>query len=131
MVIDSSALLAIIFDEPDAVNYEKALEANETRLLSAASLLETAIAVEWRLRDSGSRELDLLLDRVPIQIVDVTIEQIRVARQAFRLFGKGRHAAGLNFGDCFSYALSKVSGEPLLFKGDDFAQSDVDSVLPR
>ncbi len=92
--------------------------------------MECAVAVEWRLRDTGSHELDLLLERVQVHVVDVTIEQIRVARTGFRLFGKGRHPAGLNFGDCFSYALSKVSGEPLLFKGGDFARTDVDCALP-
>lgn len=126
MVIDSSALLAILFDEDGAEALEEAIEADPVRLMSAASVLETAIVVEARLGDPGGRELDLLLHKAGIDISAVTSDQVEVARHAFRKFGKGRHPAGLNFGDCFSYALSKSSGEPLLFKGDDFPQSDVE-----
>ena len=125
MVIDISVLVAILFDEDDAETLEAAIDADPTRLMSVASVLETSIVVETRFGEIGGRELDLLLHRVPIDVVGVTVEQLDVARKAFRHFGKGRHRAGLNFGDCFAYALAKVSGEPLLFKGDDFARTDV------
>jgi ribonuclease VapC len=87
--------------------------------------LETAIVVENRFGESGGRELDLLILRLPIQVASIDREQLEWARIAFRRFGKGRHEAGLNFGDCFAYALAKVSGEPLLFKGQDFSRTDV------
>jgi len=125
MVIDTSVVVAILFDEDDAENLEAAIDADPVRLMSVASVLETSIVVETRFGEIGGRELDLLLHRVPIDVAGVTVEQLEVARKAFRRFGKGRHPAGLNFGDCFTYALAKVSGEPLLFKGDDFAKTDV------
>ena len=128
MVIDTSAILAILFNEPDAPAFELAIELDSVRLMSAASFLETAIVVEARLGDSAGRELDLLIYRAGITIVSVTAEQDEVGRDAFRRFGRGRHAAALNFGDCFAYALSQTSGEPLLFKGDDFRQTDVTPV---
>ncbi len=124
MVIDTSALLAILFDEPEAEYFEGALEVDPTRLMSAASVLETAIVVEARLGDAGGRELDLLLYKAQIKIVAFTPEQLEVARQAFRTYGKGRHPAGLNYGDCFAYALSRTSVEALLFRGNDFTQTD-------
>lgn len=125
MVIDTSALIAILFDEPDAPQIEVVLEGDGTRLLSAASLLETSIVVEARYGDAGGRELDMLLYKAGVEIVAVTADQIELAREAYRRFGKGRHPAELNFGDCFSYALSKHLGEPLLFKGEDFGRTDV------
>ncbi|ETX00378.1 MAG: ribonuclease [Candidatus Entotheonella factor] len=128
MVIDTSALVAILFDEPDAEQFELAIEAESRRLMSAASILETSIVVESRFGESGGREFDLLLYKAQIEIVAVTPEQIDIARYAYRTYGKGRHPAGLNFGDCFVYALCKVSGEPLLFKGNDFSQTDVEQV---
>ena len=129
MIIDSSVLIAILSAEADSEKYEAAMDEDSIRMASAATVLEAAIVVENRLGEAGGRELDILLYRVPIQIVDVTAEQIEVARYAYRKYGKGRHGAGLNFGDCFSYALSKVSGEPLLFKGEDFAKTDVQTAL--
>jgi ribonuclease VapC len=129
MVIDSSVLIAILSAEADSEKYEAAMDEDSIRMVSAATVLEAAIVVENRLGEAGGRELDILLYRVPIQIVDVTAEQIEVARYAYRKYGKRRHPAGLNFGDCFSYALSKVSGEPLLFKGEDFAKTDVQTAL--
>lgn len=131
MVIDTSALLSIFLNEPDADEYEVAMDSDPKRLISVATVLETAIILESRLGEAGGRELDLLLYRVPIEQVGVTAEQVEVARIAFRTYGKGRHPAALNFGDCFPYALSKVSGEPLLFKGEDFAQTDVPSAIGR
>ena len=128
MVIDTSVVIAILFNEPDATAFEVALEADPNRLMSAASVLETAIALSARYGDSGERELDLFLHKAKVQTVAVTEEQAEIGRFAYRTYGKGRHPAALNFGDCFSYALSKTSGEPLLFKGADFAQTDVELV---
>jgi ribonuclease VapC len=125
MVIDTSAILALLFNEPEADVIEVALDADPVRLMSVASCLESAIVVEARLGPAGGRELDLLLHKTAIELVAVTSEQIDVARGAWRRFGRGRHDARLNFGDCFSYALTATSGEPLLFKGDDFAKTDV------
>ena len=102
MVLDTSAVLAILFDEPDSAAVRLAIEADSTRLMSAASFLETAIVIETRYGEPGGRELDLMLYRAAIEIVAVDREQVEVARRAFRQFGKGRHHAGLNYGDCFS-----------------------------
>ena len=128
MVLDTSALLVILLGEPESAEFREVIEMDPVRLLSAASFLETAIIVETRFGEPGGRELDLLMHKAAIQVVSVDAEQVEVARHAYRLFGKGRHPAGLNYGDCFSYALSRVSGEPLLFKGEDFQRTDVRSV---
>jgi ribonuclease VapC len=128
MVIDTSALVAILTDEPERPALARALDADRRRLLSGASLLEATLVIESRYGDAGGRELDLLVHRSGMVVVDVTADQIEVARTAWRSFGKGRHRAGLNFGDCFSYALAMQSREPLLFVGDDFAHTDVVAV---
>ncbi len=128
MVIDTSGLVAILCDEPDAEWYENQIDADTTRLMSVASVLETAMVVENRFGESVGRDLDLLVHRLPIEVVPMDREQLEWARIAFRRFGKGRHPAGLNFGDCFSYALARVTSEPLLFKGDDFGRTDVKTV---
>ncbi|MEK7753511.1 MAG: type II toxin-antitoxin system VapC family toxin, partial [Acidobacteriota bacterium] len=112
MVLDSSAIAAILFDEPEAPAFEVAIERASVRLISAGSLVELSIVVELRLGEPRGRELDLLLYRAGIEIVPLTREQAEIARRAFRRFGKGRHPAALNFGDCFSYALSKTAGGP-------------------
>ena len=125
MVIDTSAVLALLFNEPEADEIELAIGEDPVRLMSAASGLEAAIVVEARLGAAGGREFDLLLYKARIEIVAVTSEQMEAGRAAWRRFGRGRHDANLNFGDCFSYALAAVAGEPLLFKGDDFAKTDV------
>ena len=125
MVIDTSALIAIFLAEPDFPLLIDALERDPVRLLSAASLLETSIVLYRRYRHAGEIEIDVFVQRNDIEVVPVTLEQAAIARQAFRRFGKGHHSAGLNFGDCFAYALAKASGEPLLFKGNDFSQTDV------
>ena len=125
MVVDTSALLALLLNEADAPAFRLAMEADPVRLLSAASLVEIGIVIEARVGEAGGRELDLLLQKAAIEVVAVDAEQADLARQAFRRFGKGRHAAGLNYGDCFSYALAQSSGEPLLFKGNDFSQTDL------
>jgi ribonuclease VapC len=129
MVLDTSALLAILMNEPEIDAFSAAIEADPRRLISAATVVETGIVVERRFGDPGGRELDLLLHRAGCEIVPVDAEQAEIARAAFRRFGKGRHPAGLNFGDCFAYSLAVVRGEPLLFKGNDFAQTDVARVL--
>ncbi len=125
MVIDTSVIVAILFGEAEAARFADAIEHDAVRLMSAASVLETSLVIESELGEEGGRELDLLLLRAEIEVVPFTSEQLQVARHAYRNFGKGRHAAGLNFGDCFSYALSRTSGEALLFKGKDFPKTDV------
>lgn len=127
MVIDTSALLAILQDEPERRSFIEKIEAADARLLSAASLVETSIVIEARHGAEGVKLLDLFLDRAGVEIAPVDDEQAREARLAFSRYGKGRHAAGLNFGDCFAYALATTSGEPLLFKGLDFAATDIAS----
>lgn len=129
MVIDTSALVAILCNGADASLFEAALESDSTRLISAATLLETSIVIEARFGEAGGRELDLLLHKAQIEIEAFDQEQTEIAREAYRTYGKGRHPAGLNFGDCFSYALSVVRGEPLLYKGDDFSKTDIKNAL--
>ncbi len=128
MVIDTSALVAILGMQPEAARLAQAIEADPSRLVSAATVVEAGIVVESRYGEAGGRELDLLLARAGCSVEPVTAEQADVAREAWRRFGRGRHSAGLNFGDCFGYALARVSGEPLLFKGDDFPATDVAAV---
>jgi ribonuclease VapC len=125
MVIDTSAVAAILFDEPDAAALEGKIADDPVRLMSAATLLEAAIVIEARLGDAGGREFDLWLHRAEIEILGVDAEQADLARRAWRHFGRGGHPAGLNYGDCFSYALAATRDEPLLFKGDDFTKTDV------
>ncbi|MGA3201211.1 MAG: type II toxin-antitoxin system VapC family toxin [Bryobacteraceae bacterium] len=128
MVVDSSALVAIVFNEPEAEQFRIAVSEATICFISAASVLEASMVVEGRRGDQAGRALDAALHDGDIEVVPVTLEQIDVARSAFRQFGRGRHKAGLNFGDCFSYALAKVSGEPLLHKGNDFSQTDLATV---
>ena len=129
MIIDTSALIAILLGEPESARLAKAIGGNSVRLMSAFSALETAIVIEARKGESGGRELDLLLHRTQIDIVPLNAEQMALARNAWRRFGKGRHSAGLNLGDCCAYALSQYAGYPLLFKGDDFPQTDLQAVI--
>lgn len=129
MIVDTSALIAILFAEPDAEVYARALASADACRISAASYVEVAIVVEAQTRDSGSREFDRFFQRSGIVIETVTEEHAHLARQAYTQFGKGRHRAALNFGDCFAYALAKASGEPLLYKGDDFRKTDIRSAL--
>lgn len=125
MVIDTSALIALLGMEAEAPRLAAAIEADATRLISAASVVEAALVIESRHGPDGGRELDLLIAKAGLSVEPVTAQQAEIAREAWRRFGKGRHAAGLNFGDCFSYALAKATGEPLLFKGTDFTQTDL------
>ena len=127
MVIDTSALLAILQNEPERRVFNEAIEAAETRLLSAASFVESSMIVESRYGADGIRDLDLFIAKAQLELVAVDVEQAQIARQAFREFGKGRHPAGLNFGDCFSYALARSHTESLLYKGADFGRCDIES----
>ena len=125
MVLDTSALLAVLFQEPEAEAIAQAIAHDPRRLACAFSVLETGIVVEARKGESGGRELDLLLHRIGLECVPLTASLGEVARDAWRRFGKGKHPAGLNIGDCCAYALARISGEPLLFKGDDFSKTDI------
>jgi ribonuclease VapC len=129
MVLDTSALLALLLDEPEAEGFRAAVEEDTTRLVSAATLLETALVIEARKGEPGGRELDSLIHKADVVVVPVDAEHVTEARRAYRRFGKGRHAAGLNFGDLFAYSLARTSGEPLLFKGDDFTKTDISRVI--
>jgi ribonuclease VapC len=130
MVVDTSALLAILQDEPERRRFNEAIETADSRRMSAATFVEISIVIESRLGAEGLRTLDRFIERAEIEVTPVDVEQARAAREAFIRFGKGRHAAALNFGDCFSYALSRVLGEPLLFKGEDFVRTDVTPFIP-
>ncbi len=131
MVIDTSALLAILLDEEERRAYNEAIEAAASRMMSVATFVEVSIVIESRYGAEGLRDLDLFIDRADIEVVEVDLEQGQLARRAFSRFGKGKHPAGLNYGDCFAYALAVARGESLLYKGEDFAQTDVTSAIPR
>ena len=125
MVIDTSALMAVLNREPEGPAFREAIRLAPNRLISAATRVEAAIVAVSRRGEAGLDLLDALLSALKLHVVPVTDEHASLAIQAFQRFGKGRHPAGLNFGDCFSYALAMATGEPLLFKGEDFAHSDV------
>lgn len=125
MVIDSSALLAVMQNEPERRQYLEAIQAADTRLMSAATFVEVSIILEVRYGADGVRDLDLFLAKAAIELVAVDVGQAHAARRAYSRFGKGQHRAALNYGDCFSYALATVMDEPLLYKGDDFIHTDV------
>jgi ribonuclease VapC len=125
MVIDTSALAAVLLNEPSAACIAEVMDAATLRLLSAANFLETAMIIESRKGEAGGRELDLLLYRTTTEVVPVDQDQVEIARYAWRCYDKGRHPAGLNYGDCFAYALAKQRQLPLLFLGNDFAQTDI------
>jgi len=127
MVIDTSAVMAILQQEDEAELFARLIEDATVKLMSAGSVLEAGILAESRRRRSGTRELENFLLRAGIEIVPFDADQATIAREAYRGYGKGRHPAGLNMGDCFSYALAKTSGEPLLFKGDEFGRTDIAS----
>ncbi len=127
MIVDTSAALAVLFNEPDAERYISAIARVSGCRMSTASLLEASIVLESRSSGTAGQELDVFLEKGRIELVPVTAEQAHAARRAWRRFGKGNHPAGLNFGDCFSYALAETSGEPLLFKGRDFEHTDIEA----
>lgn len=126
MVVDTSAIIAILQTEAGADELVESLIDAPERRISAATLVESGIVMQARYGDAGELQLDLLLQRLRIEIIPVTAQHAELARSAYRRFGKGRHSAGLNFGDCFAYALAKAMGESLLYVGGDFAQTDVE-----
>lgn len=129
MIIDTSAVLAILFDEDDAARFADAIAGADRRAMSAASFLEAGVVIDNQLGPAAGRQLDALLARAQIEIAPVTREQAEIARQAYLDFGKGHHPARLNFGDCLAYALAKTADRPLLYKGNDFSQTDIASAL--
>jgi ribonuclease VapC len=132
MIVDSSALIAILRDEPEAAACAAAIDRAGVRRISAASYLEAAIVVDGSRDPIASRRFDELVEAAGLDVEPVTPDQARIARAAYRDFGKGSgHPARLNFGDCLAYALAKAKGEPLLFKGEDFVHTDIMPALPR
>lgn len=129
MIVDTSAIIAVLFNEEDAGVYAAALSQADVCRMSAATFVETSILVEAQTRHHGGRQLDAFIRRASVTIEPVTEEHAHLARQAFIDFGKGRHPAGLNYGDCFSYALAKATREPLLFKGNDFSKTDLTAAV--
>ncbi|CDN95406.1 MULTISPECIES: type II toxin-antitoxin system VapC family toxin [Rhizobium/Agrobacterium group] len=127
MIIDTSAMVAILCSEPEAVAFTRLIHDSATTQNSAANYLELSMVIERQLGPEGMRHADAFVRRAAIGIEPVSVEQGHLARQAFLDFGKGRHKAGLNFGDCFAYALAKDFGEPLLCKGSDFTETDIRS----
>ena len=127
MVVDTSAIIAMLHNEPEADAFITQLEQATIRLISSVSILEAGILVQSRKGDDGAAALDAFINEAEFEIRPFDAEQAVLARRAFRTFGKGRHAARLNFGDCAVYALAMASGEPLLFKGSDFSKTDVEA----
>jgi len=129
MIVDTSALVAILYGEEEAASFAGVIQRADIARLSVASYLELTLVVEKQLGPQGTRHAENFIRRAGMQIEPVTIEQGLIARQAFFDFGKGRHPAQLNYGDCFAYALSKAVDEPLLFKGNDFGLTDVENAI--
>ncbi len=129
MIVDTSALVAVLFREPEAEIYARLIHDADRSLISAGSYLELSIVLGRQAGPEAERQREMFFRRAGIAIEPFTVEQAHIARQAFHDFGKGRHPAGLNFGDCFAYALSKFTGEPLLYKGEDFNKTDIISAL--
>ena len=129
MVVDTSALIAILFGEPEAERFARAISEDTRSLVSSFTVFETAVVVLVRKGVDGPPLLDALLRTARLETVSMTADQAEIARSAYARYGKGRHPAGLNLGDCCSYALARASGEPLLFKGQDFAQTDIDAAV--
>ncbi|PYB72516.1 type II toxin-antitoxin system VapC family toxin [Rhizobium wuzhouense] len=127
MIVDTSAMVAIFYGEPEATDFTQRIHGAAITRMSVANYLELSMVIEKQLGPDGMRQVDTFIRRAAIIIEPVTVEQGNLARQAFLDFGKGRHKAGLNFGDCFAYALAKDLDEPLLFKGKDFAATDIRS----
>jgi ribonuclease VapC len=127
VIADTSALIAILYGEPEQTRFAQLIHDTESCRISVVSFVELSMVVESQIGPDAGRQIDALFRRAGIIIESVTVEHGHLARQAFLDYGKGRHKAGLNFGDCFSYALAKATGEPLLFKGRDFSQTDIKS----
>jgi len=130
LIVDTSALLAVLYREPDATLYEQLIATTPDCRMSVANALEASIVLEARGGAEAGSELDAFLDSASIQLAPVTVEQFSAARQAWRRFGKGNHPAALNFGDCIAYALAATTGDALLYKGNDFARTDITTALP-
>jgi ribonuclease VapC len=128
VILDTSALVAILYGEPERERFAQLIHDADSCRVSVASFIELSMVIESQLGPEASRQVDMFFRRTGIVIEPVTLDQGYLARQAFIDYGKGRHKAGLNFGDCFSYALAKATGEPLLFKGSDFSQTDVSRI---
>jgi ribonuclease VapC len=129
VIVDSSALIAILFKEPEAPAFAAALQGAPSRAVAAPTVVETAVVAEGRTQPAMGEALDDLLRAMRAEVVPFTAQHAAIARQAWRRFGKGRHPAKLNLGDCFAYALAIERDEPLLFKGEDFARTDVKRAL--
>lgn len=125
MVIDTSALIAILQNEPESDHLLSKLKQAKALRISAATVTEAGIEMHARYGDAGEMEVDNIIHRLNIDVIPLTAEHAELARYAYRRYGKGNHKAGLNFGDCFSYALAVSLDEPLLFVGDDFSETDV------
>jgi ribonuclease VapC len=129
MVVDTSALVAVLLREPEADDFSRAVVDAPLRLMSAVTRVELTCVIEGRLHEAGRADLEQMLRDLQIEISAVTAQQAELAMEAFRRFGRGRHRAKLNIGDCFSYALAKAMDLPLLFKGDDFIHTDIEPAL--
>jgi ribonuclease VapC len=129
VIVDTSVLAAILFEEPERQVFMEALADDADLHISAATLVEATLVIEGRSGDEAGVELQRLLTGLGVTVSPVTEQTARLAQAAWRRFGKGRHPAGLNFGDCFAYALARERGEALLFKGDDFARTDVKAAI--
>lgn len=129
MILDTSTLVAILAQEPDCGLYIDAISSAPRCRISAGNFLELSMVIEGQFNAEVLQQCDALLRRIGVIIEPVTVEQAHLARQAFHDFGRGRHPAGLNFGDCFAYALAKITGEPLLFKGEHFKKTGIASAL--
>ena len=127
MIVDTSAIISILFDEDEAEQFDEAIVRAPHCQLSVVNYLETVMVLEGRRGVAAGHQLDAYLKEAAIELAAVTVEQAQVARTAWRRFGKGNHPAGLNFGDCFAYALAESTGEPLLFKGRDFGLTDIEA----
>lgn len=125
MILDTSAVVAILYREPEAAAFAQLIHDADVCRLSVANYVEVSMVIESQLGPEGMRQAEVFFRRAGVTMEPVTVEQGELARQAFLDFGKGRHKAGLNFGDCFSYALAKATGERLLFKGTDFGKTDI------
>ena len=131
IVIDTSAVVAILRDEAERRTFNEVIEGAKRCLMSAVSFVEASMVMESRMGYDGLRDFELFVPKAGIEIVPVDVEQANIARGAFRKFGKGRHAANLNFGDCFSYALAKATDAALLFKGHDFSRTDIEVAVKQ
>ncbi len=129
MVVDSSAVVTVLLQEPGFLEFVDAMVASDDPVISATTLVECSIVMAGRSGDVGIEDVDHLLSETGVRVMAVDARQALAAREAWAMYGKGRHPAGLNFGDCFSYALAVTSGRPLLFRGDDFARTDVLAAL--